>query len=143
MELSRLGVHVFPRGMPEPVAVRSRAAWQASLYDLLSAYAALRLRQVAGTMQVRPRHVFSLQQARERLTQLIGRSTHWAPLDSYLAEYLGQPELARTARASALSASLELVREGEMELRQSAPFAPLYVRRRAAADAPLAEAANG
>jgi segregation and condensation protein A len=143
MELSRLGVHIFPRGMPEPVAVRSRAAWQASLYDLLSAYAALRLRKVAGTMQVPPRHVFSLQQARERLTQLIGRSTHWAPLDSYLAEYLGQPELARTARASALSASLELVREGEMELRQSAPFAPLYVRRRAAAAAPLAEAANG
>ena len=55
-----------------------------------------------------------------------------------------QPELRATARASALSASLELVREGEVELRQSAHFAPLYVRRRRKAEAmPLAEAANG
>jgi len=35
------------------------------------------------------------------------------------------------------------VREGEMELRQSAPFAPLYVRRRQKAEMPLAEAVNG
>ena len=74
---------------------------------------------------------------------LLGHGAHWAPLDSYLVEYLGQPEFARTARASALSASLELVREGEVELRQSAPFAPLYVRRRLGTELPLAEAVNG
>ena len=143
MALSRLGVHVFARGMPEPMAITTRAVWDASLYDLLSAYAALRLRGVADTMQLPHRHVFSLQDARERLLRLLGRTASWAPLDFYLVEYLAQPELRRTARASALSASLELVREGEMLLRQSAPFAPLFVRRRLGADLPVARAANG
>ncbi len=143
MALPRLGVDVFPRGMPEPMAVTTHALWDASLYDLLSAYAARRLRGVAETMQLRQRHVFSLQDARERLMRLMGHGLHWAPLDSYLLEYLVQPELRRTARASALSASLELVREGEVQLRQSAPFAPLFVRRRAGAVMPAAEAANG
>ena len=40
------GFDVFPRGMPEPISVSTRVVWDASLYDLLSAYAALRLRGV-------------------------------------------------------------------------------------------------
>lgn len=143
MALSRLGVHVFARGDPEPMAITTRAVWGASLYDLLSAYAALRLRGVVETMQVSQRQVFSLQEARERLIRLLGHSTHWAPLDSYLLEYLVQPHLRRTARASALSASLELVREGEVQLRQSGPFAPLFVRRHMRVAQTASEAANG
>jgi len=75
---------------------------------------------------------------------MIGSSGDWEMLDSYFMEYIAQPELRATARASSFSASLELVREGELELRQSQHFAPLYVRRRAKEEAlPLAEAANG
>jgi segregation and condensation protein A len=144
MGQGRLGIDVFPRGMPEVTAVCTRAVWEASLYDLLSAYGALRLHRIASAVHVREReNVITLQEARERLMRLIGSTTHWAPLDSYLIEYLVQPALKRTARASALSASLELVREGELELRQSAPFAPLYVRGRRKAEASLAEAASG
>ena len=144
MERGRLGVDVFARGMPEAIAVSARSVWDARLFDLLAAYGALRLHRIAEAVHVRERqNVITLQEARERLIRLIGNTTRWAPLDSYLGEYLVQPALRRTARASALSASLELVREGEVELRQSAPFAPLYVRRRLEADLPLAEAANG
>ena len=143
MAQPRLGRDVFARGMPEPIAVVSETLWEARLYDLLAAYATLRLRSAASTMQVPQRRVLTLQEARERLMHLIGAATHWAPLDSYLVEYLVRPEMRATARASALSASLELVREGEMELKQKEAFAPLYVRRRAAAAAPLKQAANG
>lgn len=143
MALSRLGRDVFARGMPEPIAIARETVWEARLYDLLSAYAALRLRAAASTMQVPQRRVLTLQEARERLMRLIGAAIHWAPLDSYLLEYLVRPEMRATARASALSASLELVREGEMELKQAEPFAPLYVRRRPTAAVPLKQAANG
>jgi segregation and condensation protein A len=143
MSLSRLGINVFARGEPEATVLSTKAVWDAKLYDLLSAYAALRLRAVASSMQLPTRKVFSLQEARERLSKLIGTTTHWAPLDSYLIEYLIQPELRRTARASALSASLELVREGEIELRQNAAFAPIYVRGRDKAAGQARAVANG
>jgi segregation and condensation protein A len=65
-------------------------------------------------------------------------------LDSYFIEYLVQPELRATAKASAFSASLELVREGRVELKQSQHFAPIYVRRRVAEAALIpAEVAHG
>jgi segregation and condensation protein A len=41
-----------------------------------------------------------------------------------------EPSLAATVRASSFAATLELVREGRMEVHQHAAFAPLYVRRR-------------
>ena len=80
---------------------------------------------------------------RRRLVRLIGNATEWETLDSYLMEYLAEPEMRNSARASTLSASLELVREGTVELKQREHFAPLYVRRRLSDAAPLAEAANG
>lgn len=145
MSFARLGVDVFARGMPEPLSVNTRVVWDAPLYDLLSAYGALRLRSMVTGIRVAERHVFTLQEARDRLMRLIGAPTgEWQMLDSYFLEYLVQPELRATARASSFSASLELVREGEVELRQSQHFAPLYVRRRAKEEAmPLAEAVNG
>ena len=42
------------------------------------------------------------------------------------------PETRRTALASAFGATLEMTREGMMELRQHEPFSPLYMRRRSA-----------
>ena len=44
---------------------------------------------------------------------------------------LGDPLQHRSAVAASLIASLELARQGEIELRQAAPFAPIMVRRRA------------
>lgn len=143
MSASRLGIDVFPRGMPEPLSVNTQTEWDAKLYDLLSAYGALRLRGIAAHVRVGGRRVLSLQEARRRLVRLIGNATEWETLDSYLMEYLAEPEMRNSARASTLSASLELVREGTVELKQREHFAPLYVRRRLSDAAPLAEAANG
>ncbi|WP_026380238.1 segregation and condensation protein A [Afifella pfennigii] len=134
-ERERLGHDVFARGMPEGVALGQATAWQAGLYDLLAAYAARRARHFASTIQMKKRTVIPLAEARERLMRLIGPSSSWAPIDHFLSEYLVRPELRATARASALSASLELVREGELELMQAASFAPLYVRRKPKEDA--------
>lgn len=143
MARDQLGIDVFARGMPEPMVATATTTWDASLYDLLSSYAALRLHRIAEVVHVRRREVFSLQEARDRLTRLLGSNTHWAPLDSYLIDYLADPDLKRSARASALSASLELVREGVVELRQNAHFGALYVRRKLGAEQPLSEAAHG
>ncbi len=130
MQRPILGQDVFARGAAEPISIRREILWHATIFDLLQAYAQQRQRAQATTMTLRPRVVISMQDARERLLRLIGPAAAWAPLDAYLSEYLASPEMRATARASALSASLELVREGEVELRQLAPFAPLYVRRK-------------
>ena len=125
-----LGRQVFARGEPEPVTVRRHALWEASLFDLLKAYATQRERGIPNDYTPRERHVWSLQDARDILNRLIGENMDWVPLESYLVEYMSTPEQRVTAIASTFASSLELVRQGQVELRQSLAFGPLLVRRR-------------
>jgi len=131
MHRPRLGLAVYQRGAPEPITIRKRSLWEASLYDLLKAYATQRERSVPADYQLRERTVWSLQEARDILQRLIGDSLDWVPMQTYLARYLPTPEQRVTAMASTFASSLELVRQGHVELRQTLAFGPLFVRRRA------------
>ena len=126
----RLGFQVYARGTPEPVVVERRNLWDASLYELLKAYAMQRERGFDSEYSPIVRTVWSLPEAREILVRLIGESFDWVALDTYLAEYLATPEERATVIASSFASSLELVRQGEVEMRQSLAFGPLLMRRR-------------
>jgi segregation and condensation protein A len=129
---NRLGRDVFSRGAPEPIEVVRRSEFSATLYDLLSAYAARRQERAISVVQVKARQVWSLQDARDVLGRIIGRIADWTPLDAFLSPYLVTAEHRTTVKASTFGASLELVREGKIDLRQTEQFAPLYNRHRVA-----------
>ncbi|MDX8505906.1 segregation and condensation protein A [Mesorhizobium captivum] len=128
---NRLGRDVFARGMPEMVIVEKRNAYSASLYDLLTAYAQQRQRQAINNVTIARRAVWSLKDARDVLGRLVGTLSDWTALDSFLIQYLAAPEEKRTAVASSFAATLEMVREGKLEVRQDQVFAPIYLRGRA------------
>ena len=125
----QLGREVFSRGRPEPIADIKRPEWSATLYDLLSAYAVQRQKQARAYVRVPKRTVWSLAEAREALERLIGGAADWSRLDQYLLAYMVEPSLKATVLASSFAATLELVREGRLEMHQHAAFAPLYVRK--------------
>ena len=120
---------VFRRGLPEPIAHIKHPQWTATLYDLLSAYAQQRQRTALSHVRLAERSVWSLAQARETLERLIGQCDDWARLDEYLISFVVEPSLARTVFASSFASTLELVREGLMEVHQQTAFAPIYVRK--------------
>jgi segregation and condensation protein A len=124
----RLGHDFFARGAPEGIATSTAVVYEASLYDLLSAYAAQSQKHARANVRLLARVVWSLAEAREALTRLMGQASDWTELDSWLIAYGVEPKMRRTARASSLSASLEMVREGQIEMRQERAFAPLWVR---------------
>ena len=125
---ARLGRDVFPRGAPEGVQAQTSVIYEASLYDLLAAYAGQAQRHARSHVRMKAREVWSLADAREALVRLIGELPDWNTLDAWLIEYCPDPKMRRSARASTFAASLEMVREGLIELRQDGAFAPLYMR---------------
>ncbi len=130
MTRKRLGRDVFGRGLPQPTLITRKSIYDANVYDLLKAYSQQRQRTATQTWQVRQRTVWSLKEAREELERLLGVACDWAPLDQLLAEFLVEPELRKTALASGFTATLEMTREGALEINQSKQFAPLMIRRR-------------
>jgi segregation and condensation protein A len=133
MALPQLKRDVFNRGDPEPVADIKHPEWTATLFDLLTAYAKQRQQSAFSHMQFKRRSVWALQEAREILERLIGQATDWSRLDQFLLDYLVEPSMRSTVMASSLAATLELVREGAMEVHQQSAFAPIYLRKREAA----------
>lgn len=127
---NRLGRDVFARGMPEHIPTERRSTFEASLYDLLSAYSSLRQRHAVTQVTIERRTVWSLSDAREILQLLVGGfDDDWTALDHFMLRYLSNPTERTTAIASAFAATLELVREGRLELRQDGAFQPIYLRR--------------
>ena len=121
---------VHPRGAPESLTVEDRSALAADLPGLIRAYAEV-LRRAAARRpyRPRPREVWTVADAMARLRSLIGRTPSWAELTGFLPDAPGaDPVERRAAVASTLIAGLELARNGVVELRQDAPFAPILMR---------------
>ncbi len=131
MTRKRLGRDVFTRGSPETVRHTKETTWTAQVYDLLKAYADQRRRTVRVVHVVKARRVWSIKDARMRLEKLVGASAgDWAQLDLFIEQYLPRGEEEKTAIASSFGATLEMAREGLIELRQDEPFAPIYMRKK-------------
>jgi len=130
MARPQLARDVFARGAPEPIVDIKHPQWTATLYDLLSAYAVQRQKNALARVEVPHRTVWSLAEARTALDRLIGSANDWTSLDAYLIAYVVEPSQRATAIASSFAATLELVREGVIELHQHTAFAPLYLRKR-------------
>jgi segregation and condensation protein A len=127
----RLGRDMFARGQPEGVRTIRVRKYSAMIFDLLKAYAEQRKRTVKRVHVVPRRTVWSIKEARARLEALLGeRTEEWVHLDAFLQQYGAVPDIARTARASSFGATLEMAREGLVELSQAEPFAPIYLRKR-------------
>ncbi|MCH9765866.1 MAG: segregation/condensation protein A [Alphaproteobacteria bacterium] len=131
MTRNRLGQDVFQRGRPEPVKTHRKTEWTAEIYDLLKAYSDQRKRTIVHTHVVKARKVWSIKDARQRLQSLVGQENvgNWVQLEMFIEHYLPHGEEGRSALASSFGATLEMAREGLVQLRQEAPFEPIYMRR--------------
>ena len=142
MNRPQLQRDIFPRGNPEAIAEIRHPKYTATLYDLLTAYAAQRQSRVLASVHLARRTVWSLAEARASLERLIGlpESEDWGCLDEYLVRYVAEPTQRATVFASSFAAALELVREGQLELNQKEAFAPIYFRKRPPQQVPAAPA---
>jgi segregation and condensation protein A len=131
MERAQLGRDVYARGAPQALVVDVQREYGDNLIDLLKAYADRRQRKVVRqTYTVKRQLTWSIKEARETLERLVGAMDEWGTFDMWLERYLATKETRRSVRASSFTASLELARDGRIELRQDEAFKPIYMRRR-------------
>lgn len=131
MARDRLGQDRFPRGAPETVTRARQVAWQAGLIDLMRAYARLRTRDEFRPFAFDRRDIFTMEQALDRLRGMIGYAGDWTGLAAFLPEgWDVDPARRRSATAATFAATLELARQGKVEISQSGSFAPISIRRR-------------
>jgi len=123
LSLPQLGQQVFKRGMPEGLRSRKTHLWEAEIFDILSAYGISRSRSVMQHHKIEKPMILSLSGARKRLMKAI-LFANLLPQKNDFDE--GVP--IESIEASTLLASLELTKEGDIQVRQDSSFSPIYIR---------------
>ena len=128
----QLGADIFLRGIPEPIEVTEKPIYFLPIQDLLTAISAPSRRRKPDSYSIVRTRLYSLEESVSRLRHLLGSMPSWDSLQAYLPDVIGAEEVmeVRSALASTFAATLELVKNGELELRQDGVFAPIYMRRR-------------
>jgi len=131
MGRDQLGRDFFARGQIEVVERVKNVTYTATLLDLMQGYARLRTRDDFRPFVMNRDSVFTMEQALERMRDLIGYTGEWTDIVSYLPDgWANDSVKRRSATAATFAASLELVKEGHLEIRQSESFAPIELRKR-------------
>lgn len=134
---AHLGRDVFVRGDPEAIRITPSSELEGDLYSLMSAYIGQRKRAQEVRYAPRPQEAYPLEEARDRLRSLLPDLAAWTPLAEVAPDDAEREDGERGPSrasfvASTLSASLELVKEGALEARQTEAFAAVYLRARQA-----------
>lgn len=131
MARDRLGQNFFARGASESVSRVKRISWDATLLDLMQGYARIRTRDEFRPFVLDRESIYTMEQALENLRGLIGFSGDWTDLTHYLpVGWESDPKRRRSATAAVFAASLQLAKEGRLDLRQTETFAPIELRQK-------------
>ena len=128
MARNRLGQDFFGRGLPEKFKLSHATIFDVTLYDLLKAYGSSSRSKGDGTLHIKAWDLHSVDDALERLNQVIGKIPNWQTLVDFLPGALKDGLTYRSAIASTFVASLEMVREGKLKIRQDDFFGPIFLR---------------
>ena len=128
MNLPRLGSDFFERGMPEGIRLIRTPEYYLSLYDLMKSYADQRYKTAYSSMTIERPPVYAMEDALVRLQRMIGSVPEWTRLETFLPREYSTGKGARTGVAGTLAASMELVREGLIEVQQLMPFGPVFIK---------------
>ena len=132
--LPQTGQAIYKRGMPEGLRSWTTPLYGAEIFDILQAYGNSRSRVAVRNHKVHKPLILSLEDARVRLKRALGgislSEDEWVALEKLLPtdDQLKEAIPAASVKASSLLAGLELAKEGEVLLRQTGAFAPIYVR---------------
>lgn len=131
MARDQLGRDFFARGVTEDVQRVRRVTYTATLLDLMQGYARIRTRDDFRPFIMDRQHVMTMEQALERMRGLIGFAGDWTDLISYLPDgWDADPQRRRSTTAATFAATLELAKEGKIEIRQGEIYAPIQIRKK-------------
>ena len=114
----QLGTHFFKRGDPEFFNVNNTVNYDLSLYDLIKTYGKIVTKDNNKSIIIAETKLYSVEDAINRLKKLLKTSHGWLNLLDFIPKNIKDKLEIKSSLASHFVASLELVKEGDISLRQ-------------------------
>ena len=114
----KLGTHFFKRGNPEIYRINQKNQYNSSLYDLIKTYGEIITFKNNKSITIANTQLYSVEDALITLESFFKNAKDWKDLLDFIPKNLRNALERKSALASHFVASLELVKEGSLQLRQ-------------------------
>ncbi len=126
---SQLNHDFFARGIQDGLRLKTQLEFDLKWHDLLNTYGRLMAAREKVEFKLKPRKVFKIEDAIQRLTGMLGLTKDWATMSSFLPlEEINDFVVRKSAVASTFGAILELTKQGRADVRQDQLFGEIYMR---------------
>ena len=124
---------VYGRGDPEAIRIVSHSRFEGDLFGLMQAYVNQRRRDRKGTYRPAAIDCYRLDDARDHLRGMLPKLADWTALTRIAPQSQPSGPSSASMVASTFAATLELVKEGDLDARQNQHFTDLFLKARKAA----------
>ncbi len=129
LQKKRLGVHIFTRGMKGGIRSIKTPVYDVSLYELLKSYSDIQMQKTFQNISIPKLPVFSTEEGIKQIKNNLDKISNWENLMKLIPNFYLKNKMEKTGIAGIFTASLELAREGIIEVSQKKMFEKLMIKK--------------
>jgi len=129
LKRKRLGREIRLRGIKGSIRSIYSTEYKLNLYDLLKAYSGIVMTKDFQKMNIPRLPVFTTEEGIKRIKEFFGKLLDWKNIDDLIPQsFMSDTKYKKTGKAGIFAGSLELVKEGNLTIKQENLFEDIYVK---------------
>ena len=129
LQKKRLGVHIFTRGMKGGIRSINTPIYNISLYELLKTYSNIQMQKTFQTINIPKLPVLSTEEGIKQIKKNMNNINDWTNIKSLIPEFYSNKKMKKTGLSGIFAASLELTKEGSINILQEKMFEKIMIKR--------------
>ena len=131
LKRKRLGRDIFMRGMKGRVKSTYNTTYNLKLYDVLKTYSSIIMQKDFKTINIPKLPVMTTEDGIKIIKSFIMNLSVWKNIDQLIPEKFNKlKNLKRSGKAGLFAGSLELVKEGNLLIKQDKLFDEIFIKQK-------------
>ena len=129
LKRKRLGREIRTRGMRAGIRPIYNSEYKLNLFELLKTYSSIIMTKDFQKMNIPKLPVFTTEEGIKTIKEFFGKLVDWKKLDDLIPKnFKNNSKYKKTGKAGIFAGSLELVKEGNLKIKQKDLFDDIYIR---------------
>ena len=129
LKRKRLGREIRTRGIKAGIRPIYNSEYKVNLFELLKTYSTIIMTKDFQRMNIPKLPVFTTEEGIKTIQGFFGKLTDWKKLEDLIPKnFKSGSKFKRTGKAGIFAGSLELVKEGNLKMKQDDLFTDVYIR---------------
>ena len=129
LKRKRLGREIRSRGMRGGIRPIYNSEYKVNLFDLLKSYSSIIMTKDFQKINIPKLPVFTTEEGIKTIKEFFGKLVDWKKLDDLIpSNFKKNQKYKTTGKAGIFAGSLELVKEGNLKIKQKNLFDDIYIK---------------